>query len=102
MARPMPFVPPVTIAVLPLRSMLVAVNLRDPLCLCGEICRNDINHRGTEDHREPRRRIERNYFSFSRSRSFTILGLAFPFEAFITCPTKKPNSASLPERYCSN
>ena len=40
--------------------------------------------------------------SFSRSRSLTTLGFAFPFEAFITWPTKNPNRASLPDRKCSS
>src|SRR5438876_2155679 len=48
------------------------------------------------------RRLNDYDFSFSRSRSFTIFGLALPLEAFITCPTKNPNNASLPERYCSS
>ncbi len=32
------------------------------------------------------------------SRSLTTAGLAWPLEAFITWPTKKPNSLSLPPR----
>src|ERR1044072_1725909 len=41
-------------------------------------------------------------FSFSFKSSLTTFGLALPFEAFITCPTKKPKSASLPLRYASS
>ena len=44
----------------------------------------------------------RFYFNFSFSRSFTTFGLALPFEAFITWPTKNPNKVSLPARYCSS
>ena len=33
------------------------------------------------------------------SKSFTNFGLAFPWVPFITCPTKKPKSFSLPVRY---
>ena len=38
------------------------------------------------------------YYNFARKRSLTIFGLAFPFEALITWPTKKPINVSLPER----
>src|SRR3990170_3781091 len=39
--------------------------------------------------------------SLARNRSLTICGLALPAIAFITWPTKKPNSASLPLLYCA-
>jgi hypothetical protein len=35
-------------------------------------------------------------FNFSVSKSLTCCGLALPWDSFITCPTKKPNSLSLP------
>src|SRR6185295_13078050 len=37
--------------------------------------------------------------SFRFNNSFTFPGLAFPPEAFRTCPTKKPSTCSLPLRY---
>src|SRR5437867_2940459 len=39
--------------------------------------------------------------SFLFSNSFTFPGFALPPEAFITCPTKNPNTCSLPLRYCN-
>jgi len=36
--------------------------------------------------------------SFSRRRSLTTFGFAFPPVSFITCPTKKPSSPSFPPR----
>src|SRR5262249_13797318 len=38
--------------------------------------------------------------SLRRSRSFTRLGFAFPPAAFMTWPTRKPNAAVRPVRYC--
>lgn len=35
--------------------------------------------------------------SFFLSISFTICGLAFPFVAFITCPTRKPIALAFPD-----
>src|SRR5688572_1039823 len=40
--------------------------------------------------------------SFFFNNSFTCAGFALPPVTFITCPTKKPNSLSLPERYCAS
>ena len=57
---------------------------------------------GGEDKRANRREDQRfhrrRYPSFFFSSSFTSAGLAFPLLAFITWPTKKPNSLSLPLR----
>src|ERR1051325_7766243 len=53
-----------------------------PPCNCGAFT-SQINH------------------NFSRSRSLTTFGFAFPFEALITWPTKKPIKVSLPERYAA-
>ena len=39
--------------------------------------------------------------SFFVKTSFTSCGFAWPFEAFITCPTKNPSIVFLPARYCS-
>jgi hypothetical protein len=39
--------------------------------------------------------------SFSRSRSLTTRGFAFPRVSFMTCPTRKPSSPSLPARYAA-
>src|ERR1043166_7196262 len=39
--------------------------------------------------------------SFSRTRSLTTFGFAFPPVSFITCPTKNPSRPSLPPRYAS-
>src|SRR5208282_2402545 len=43
-----------------------------------------------------------NHPSFLASNSFTICGLAWPLEAFMTCPTKKPSIVFFPARYCSS
>ena len=40
--------------------------------------------------------------SFLASNSFTIWGLAWPFEAFITWSTKNPSIVFFPARYCSS
>ena len=39
--------------------------------------------------------------SFSRSRSLTTRGFALPRVSFMTCPTRKPSSPSLPARYAA-
>ena len=41
------------------------------------------------------------YLSLSFKMLLTVLGFALPSVNFITCPTKKPNSFSLPARYAS-
>jgi len=42
--------------------------------------------------------VARNHSNLAFSRSLTCAGLALPPVAFMTWPTKKPNSLSLPER----
>jgi hypothetical protein len=39
--------------------------------------------------------------SFSRSRSLTTRGFALPRVSFMTCPTRKPSTPSLPARYAA-
>src|SRR6187455_2045308 len=39
--------------------------------------------------------------SFLRSASLTCCGFALPFDAFMTCPTRKPSTCCLPARNCS-
>src|SRR2546421_422099 len=46
-------------------------------------------------------RLVDHAFSFSRRRSLTTFGFAFPPVSFITCPTKKPSRPSLPPLYAS-
>ena len=46
----------------------------------------------------PRDSFQEEVPSFFLSNSFTCCGLALPWVAFITWPTKKANSLSLPER----
>jgi len=41
------------------------------------------------------------YFNLSRSKALTWPGLALPCDCFITWPTKKPSTFSLPARNCS-
>ena len=36
---------------------MISVVLCDSLCLCGEIFRNVIYHRDTEDHRDSQRKL---------------------------------------------
>jgi hypothetical protein len=51
---------------------------------------------GGRDARGPSEELQP--FNFAFNSSLTTFGFAFPFEAFITCPTKKPNNVSLPDR----
>ncbi len=41
------------------------------------------------------------YANFLFRISLTAAGLAWPRDAFITCPTRNPITAVLPPRYCS-
>ena len=59
--------------------------------------REDAGCRGDEDAADTARPGSARSFAFSTS--FTRAGLPLPCMAFITWPTKKPNSLSLPERY---
>src|ERR1700722_1311436 len=40
--------------------------------------------------------------SFFASNTLTICGLAWPLDAFMTCPTEKPSMVFFPPRYCSS
>ena len=50
---------------------------------------------------EPRRARRPSYWSFSRSSRLTTFGSALPPVSFITWPTRKPSTPSLPPRYVS-